>query len=275
MPTQKPSCYPFTERTEECAAMSLPTGGAWLSRRPPRPDARIQLYCLPHAGAGASAYREWLRRIDPRVDVIALQLPGRERRIAEPPPSGIDWLADQVTDVIADAAGGLPFAVFGHSMGGLVAYEVAQRTTRRGLPPEHVIVSGYPAPHLPRDHEVHQLPDSELVEHITALQGTPHEVLANSVLLRETLPILRADFANCETYRYPGDPPLRAPLTVLGGRADPTAPVPALRRWQDLSAGRFALHLFDGGHFFLHDHLSDVLDVVTSALSVKEATDDR
>lgn len=226
-----------------------------------------RMFCLPHAGAGASVYRDWPCRLDGRVDVVAVDLPGRERRMREPLLHSAEELVADVIDGIAEQARRSPagFGLFGHSMGALVAYELAHALLGRGITPDHLIVSGYGAPHLPLPEPwVHLLPTDELVGHLARLEGTSGDVLSNPDLLEMVLPVIRADYEVCETYRHPARPTLAIPVTALGGDRDPGVAQAGVEAWADLTTGRFHAHILPGGHFFLHDQLDSVLGVIAS-----------
>lgn len=254
--------------------MTRPVDSLWFppcraeATAPPALDAgAIRLFCLPHAGAGASAYRDWPLVLAPGIEVVLVQLPGRESRYGEPARRSVQDLVAELTEPLADRAGE-SFALFGHSMGALLGYELAHALSALGKPPRHLFVSGQDAPHLPPARPpTHNLPDDELVASITELEGTSAEVLAQPELMQLLLPVFRADLAVCETYT-PHWGPLRVPITALGGRRDPGVSPGRLRAWGSLTSAGFDLAVFDGGHFYLHDGaLDDVAAVLTSRLS--------
>ncbi|WP_246204076.1 thioesterase II family protein [Streptomyces tailanensis] len=243
--------------------------GRWFAAETTAPDAVARLFCLPHAGAGASAYREWQSKVGPDVEVVPVQLPGREARFAEPPVTSAAEIVKHLAGSLVERAGGKPFALFGHSMGALLAYELTHELLLVGRPPVHLVVSGYGAPHLPRSTAygvVHKLPDAELARHIEALQGTAGEVLEHPELLELLLPILRADYELCETYRFVGHPPLPVPVTALGGTEDPGATEPQLRAWGELTTAPFTATSFPGGHFYLNAQLDDLTRIARDAV---------
>jgi medium-chain acyl-[acyl-carrier-protein] hydrolase len=147
-----------------------------------------------------------------------------------------------------------PYAFFGHSMGALVAFELARKMRREGLPaPAYLFVSAHRAPQLPNpDPTKHLLPDDELVAHLRDLEGTPPEVLAHPELLDMVLPTLRADLTLLNTYDYVAEPPLTTPILALGGIGDKIVGRPQLAAWREVTAGAFAVQQFPGGHFYLH-----------------------
>jgi medium-chain acyl-[acyl-carrier-protein] hydrolase len=148
---------------------------------------------------------------------------------------------------------GVPFAFFGHSMGALIAFELARELARRGRPgPLHLFVSGRRAPQVPdREEPLHRLPDPEFVVRLRELNGTPEEVLANGELMQLLLPLLRADFAVHETYEYRPGEPLAVPISALGGIADPEVRRDDLEAWRPETRGAFRLRMLPGDHFFL------------------------
>jgi surfactin synthase thioesterase subunit len=246
----------------------------WLPIRPDR-RARLRLFCLPHAGAGASAYRDWVGPLHEHgIAVCPVQLPGRENRFGETPHRSVGSLVDAL------AAAGLadeldrPYAVFGHSMGAVLAYEWVRSLHRLGGPlPAHLVVSGRIAPQLsdPRG-RLHDLPDAELVARVTALGGVPAALLAEPELFAFQLPSLRADLAVNETYRHVPGPQLPVPLTALGGTADPKVDEAELREWAACTSARFRSVLLPGGHFFVQESRAAVLRLLGEVLSARSRT---
>ncbi len=233
--------------------------GSWLS--PPRPpEGRLRLFCFPHAGAGASVFRQWSAELPPAVEVWPVQLPGREARFRETPYDRIDPL---VTDLMAAIGPELkpPFALFGHSLGALVAFELTRALRSAGLPmPVHLVVSGRIAPQLadPR-RKLHDMPLADFVQTLRALAGTPPELLRNESLLAALMPLLRADFAVNETYDHRPEPPLDVPLTVIGGTADSKTERFEIDAWRQQTKNRFRSVFLPGGHFFVVERRELVL----------------
>lgn len=245
----------------------FPACRADVSVAPVLDTGATRLFCLPHAGAGASAYRHWPSLLAPGVDVVPVQLPGRESRHREPLCHSVFDLTAGLLEPLADRAGE-NFALFGHSMGALLGYELAHALSAAGRPPGHLFVSGLGAPHLPLDRPLAcRLPDRELLELIAELEGTTAETLAHPELLQLLLPVFRADFEICETYLHPDRPPLPVPVTALGGCSDPTVSVDRLGAWRNLTSASFHAAVFPGGHFYLHTQLDDVAGVVLNRLN--------
>jgi surfactin synthase thioesterase subunit len=233
----------------------LPSGepGDWGVRWQPRPAARLRLFCVPHAGGGAAAYRTWARALPPWIELVAIRLPGRETRFREPPFTRMDDLVAALAPALAPWLD-RPYAWFGHSMGALIAYETARATRRLGLPePLRLLVSGRAAPHLPpRDPPVHAASTADLVARLRFLGGTPVEVLDDAHMLKHVVPTLRADFAVVETYHWRPEPPLDCPLSVFGGTSDRHCMPGDLDGWSSHTSRDCAVRLFGGDHFFLH-----------------------
>lgn len=249
--------------------------GPWFPPVVGAPVEGLPLLCLPHAGGAATAYRTWPHALTPYARAVPVQLPGREDRFGEPLVRSAAVLAAQLADAVAahpvtrDGC-----ALFGHSMGGLLAFELAHELIARGRPPVHVFVSAYRAPQLPRrTRDVHLLDDAGLCGFLAELEGTQPELLEHPGLLEVLLPVIRADFELCETYRYQLRSRLDVPVTVLGGRHDAGVPPEDLHAWADVSGERFAVELFDGGHFYLRERQAAVLSVVAAALRADGARD--
>lgn len=237
----------------------------------PRPVAhpRLSLFCLPYAGGGANVFQGWPTQLPPDIEVAAIQLPGRGTRFREPVFQRIAPLCDALEAALLPFLGPAPFALFGHSMGATIAFELCRRLRRRGGPmPVHLIVSGRGAPQLVDAGPLtYQLPEAEFVQKISRQGGTPREVLDNAELMSLLMPILRADFEVVETWQYTPEPPLDVPITALGGHQDELAPPTELSGWHEHTVREFSTHLFPGGHFFLHSAAVPVLTVIARALS--------
>jgi len=235
----------------------------------PRPNAAVRLFCLPYAGGGATVFRGWPDLLPVEVEVAAVQLPGREGRMKEAPLTSMsDVVAAVTAAVLADAHVDRPFALFGHSMGALVAYEVTRELEgRRERAPAWLFVAGHGAPHLHRaEPRIHDAPEEEFTARLRSLAGTPDEILERSDLMDVLLPLLRADFEVCETYEFRAGAPLSTPITAVGGLADTLTPRRHLEAWRDVTNGTFQLRLLPGGHFFLNERPDLLLRALTADL---------
>lgn len=218
-------------------------------------ETGMRVFCLPYAGAGALVYRSWQNSdvVPPGMAVWPIQLPGREDRIREQPYRSMHALVEALTDVMEGVLD-VPFALFGHSMGALIALELARSLRRRSLPgPAHVIVSGAGAPHLPRVGPSLQdlLDDDALIARLLELNGTRPEVFASRELRELVLPLVRADFSVCETYQCTNEAPLDCAITAYGGAQDASVSIAALAAWKVHSRGAFHMHVLPGDHFFI------------------------
>jgi surfactin synthase thioesterase subunit len=224
----------------------------WLPWAKRDAQACVRLLCLPPAGGAASFYRDWGDSLPAEVDVCAVQLPGRETRLREPPYARLGPLADALAGAMRPYLD-RPFAIFGHSMGALLGFELARRLrATEAREPLLLVVSGHRAPHLPRARPpLHRLPKAELIEAIRDLHGTPDDVLRNSELLELVLPAIRADFAVCETYVHRAGPPLACRLVAFGGTGDELVSREELAAWRQHTQGSFAISMLPGDHFFL------------------------
>jgi medium-chain acyl-[acyl-carrier-protein] hydrolase len=243
-----------------------------------RPHAEVRLFAFPYAGGSAGSFRPWAKQFGPRIELSVLQLPGREDRFDEP-------MLTDMARVVAHASPWIarntdkPFVLFGHSVGALMAYEVARHLISAGVAsPLHVIVGGKRAPHVPIDRKpMHELSDPELIDRLHHFGGTPKAVLETPELLELFLPRLRADFQINETYRCVEGAGLPVPITVMGGVDDPETTPQTLQAWKQHAQADFQLRMYPGGHFFVHqvEHkvLADMQRIVLDALGSRLAAE--
>lgn len=239
----------------------------WIAFRKPRPQARLRLFCFPYAGGGALIYRSWVEEIAQEIEVCPVQLPGRERRLREAAHTRMEPLVDALVPALQPYLD-IPFAFFGHSMGATIAFEVAQRLRRQGLPgPEHLIASARRAPQVvAEDIKYYLLGDDEFRQRLREIEGTPEEVLDSDELMELVMPLLRADFELVDTYPPSDLPPLDCPITVFGGLGDPEVHREELEAWCQATNARCRLRMFPGSHFFLHDHRETLLRAIEQHL---------
>lgn len=221
----------------------------------------MQLFCFPHAGASALGYARWQREVRPDLLIRPVEPPGRGRRWGEALCQDIEALVADLVGVVQREITG-PYALFGHSLGALVAYELAHALSRRALAPAALFVSGCSAPAV-RETERYaaERSDAELKSELASLGGTAREILDNAEWMAMTLPVLRADYRVCASYRHVPRPPFEFPLHVFGGRQDQTTR-DRLVFWQAETLGPFTLDWFDGGHFFLQRAERDLLSLI-------------
>jgi surfactin synthase thioesterase subunit/glycosyltransferase involved in cell wall biosynthesis len=239
--------------------------GNWFSSVDERPDAKVRLFCFPHAGAGASAFRGW--RLPAEIAVCPVMLPGRESRLAETPFDSMAPLVEALSQSIEQHLE-RPFAFFGHSMGAVIAFELSRALRRRGRPlPLCLLVSGARAPQFRRGHVPPPPPsDTELLDQLRHLDGTPREVLGNDELMRMMLPAMRADTTLYRNYVYAEEPPLPCPIRAYGGLDDPNISRAQLEAWADETTADFKLRMFTGGHFYLNTNQAEFLEALAEDL---------
>jgi surfactin synthase thioesterase subunit len=241
---------------------------------PAGPDAPV-LVCLPHAGGSASAYFDLSVRSRPAVEVCAVQYPGRLDRRSEPAVLSVAELADRLAEVVGPLAARLKrsqrsYALFGHSMGAVVAYELALRLESGSTPgPTHLFASARRAPSRTRPEDLHRGSDADLLAHIGRLGGITPDLLADPEMRALILPVLRADYTAIERYRAEPGRTVRCPVTVLVGDRDPMVDAGEAADWARHTRGGFEMETFAGGHFYLADHLPAVVSVVAGRLAAQ------
>jgi medium-chain acyl-[acyl-carrier-protein] hydrolase len=239
----------------------------WLSFANVSAGARVNVFCFPFAGGGASFFRARVTLAPPNIALCGVQLPGREERMGERPFERMPDLVQAALEMLLPELEH-PFAFFGHSMGALVAYELAHALRERGGPlPRHLFLSGSRAAHIEDLTPVHELPEEQFVTAIRRFGGLPDEVLQSRELLRSLLPRMRADLAVTGTYVYPPRPPLPCPITAFGGSDDEVVSVADLEAWCNHTTGGFHCEVFPGGHFFLVDQAAALMSRVGEALA--------
>lgn len=236
--------------------------------------AALRLYCFPYAGAGHTVFQHWRAQLPGDIELALIKLPGRGARFSEPQADSLDELAEALAGAIAEVGEGLDhFAFFGHSMGALLAFETARALLKRGLSPTALLVSARTAPSAHGWRErLSDLPDAAFLEVIRSMNGLPQEVLDNPEWLALFLPIIRADFALCEDYRYRPGLPLACPIGVLAGRDDASVPLPLLDGWAGETRAGCQTRLFPGGHFYLFEREAELLGLIQRQLCPQRKT---
>ncbi|MFF4811575.1 thioesterase domain-containing protein [Micromonospora chersina] len=238
----------------------------WFVSVGSRPQAPVRLFCLPYAGAGASAFRRWQEAIGPDVEVLPVQLPGRENRINEDPRFDVAEVAEAIA-----ARADRPYVLYGHSMGGRLGFEVVRELRRTGGPlPLRLYVGGARAPHVTAPglfDGLSRADDEELLRRLADGGGLPAELFAHPELVELLLPLLRADFGRVDGYRYVPGEPLPVPIVAFSGRDDRAVTREQNAAWAEHTAAGFTLHELAGGHFFLHDQLPELLALIRADLT--------
>jgi medium-chain acyl-[acyl-carrier-protein] hydrolase len=249
---------------------AAPAGGP-LSNSFERPAARLRLVCFPHSGAGPAAFHRWAHPLGPDIEVWSVTLPGRAARVHE--PFARDW--DGLTRGLADAVQArvpAPYALFGQSLGAMIAFEVGRELQRRGHLPTHLVSSASSAPD---EREVFPVPagDAELIAKVDARYGgIPAAVKAVPEMIDYFLPVLRADLELAASYTYTPGSPLGFPVTAFAGDKDASVPAKGLSAWRRHTRAECEVHRLGGGHFALADHEERALAVMRRRLLVGEPT---
>ncbi len=228
-------------------------------------SGRATLFCFPFAGGGASTYNFWIQKMKGKVTVCPIQLPGREERIMEKPYNNMTDMLDELEETIWESIRG-PYAFWGHSMGGKIAYELEKRMEKRGKTAQCFLVSGSRIPSIPEPNPIYHLSDDEFKKALGRFEGTPKEILENQEMLDFFLPMLRADFTMDETYYDKEITVLRSPIEAFGGRKDREADEEAMKEWRKYTEKTFHCHMFEGGHFYIREQEEAVLLEVQKCL---------
>jgi medium-chain acyl-[acyl-carrier-protein] hydrolase len=255
---------PLDERAAQMNGIMPAQPSAWVKFWTTRTAEQIRLLCFPYAGGSVSIYRHWTD-LPPEIGVCAVQLPGRDERFRERAFTRVDKLCDALVPALGCYLD-MPFAMFGHSMGAIIAYESARRLEARGQVPVRLFASGHRAPHLPlRRKRAFDLSNQAFRERLRELNGTPEDVLRNPDLMELVLPRLRDDFELSETYERQ-QARLICPITALGGSEDREVSRSDLEGWRLVTTADFDVKMFAGDHFYLdkqgpalHRHVAERL----------------
>jgi pyochelin biosynthesis protein PchC len=249
----------------------------WLRRYHPAPSSRVRLVCFPHAGGSASYFHSVSAALAPAVEVAAVQYPGRQDRRADPCIDDIGELAarvwEQLRQVLAERPE-VPTALFGHSMGSIVAFEVArlmERDTGTGTGtcpgPLVLFASGRRAPSIPHDDDISGRDEAGIVAEMRALGGTDSRVLSDPELLEMVLPALRSDYRAVESYCRDAGTRISAPVSVLVGDTDPRTSMEQARAWSGHTSGAMEIHTYPGGHFYLEHNQAAVRGTISDTFA--------
>lgn len=235
----------------------------WFLKFKSNPGSKIRLFCFHHSGGGASTYYRWLDHLSTEIELIAIQLPGRENRFSEP-------LATNIEDIIVNLSEGFslykdkPYIIFGHSLGALIGFEFVKAIIHLySMLPSQIIVSAARAPHLTyRRKSLSQLDNESLTQELKGYNGIDMNILNNNDLLSIFLPIIRKDFSLLEGYQYVRSEPFSCNMLALAGSHDKTVQTEEIRAWSEHTTGKFEYLSFAGEHFFLKDYRKGVLEVI-------------
>jgi medium-chain acyl-[acyl-carrier-protein] hydrolase len=231
----------------------------WFVRPQMKPEATTRLFFFPYAGGGPTVFTKWYADLPSHIEGIVVHYPGRGSRFNEPAINDMPRMVTELSQAIQPLLDH-PFAFFGHSMGGLIAFELARKLRANHLPlPNYLFVSACGAPHLTgANPKNHQLPDDEFMNELDQLNGIPAE-LKNPEAMKLLLPIVRADFQLVETYQFHPDEPFNFPISAFGALDDPRVNRERIDAWAIHTQAKFESHFFSGGHFFINETKEDIL----------------
>lgn len=238
---------------------------------PLRPGKRglVRLVCFPYAGGGSAVFRPWARLMPEEFELFCLQMPGREARLADSPRTDFPALAAEIAQALVKLPA-MPTAFFGHSLGSLLAYEVAHLVQGFPASPRKLLLSGCSPPHVRREEvdeePVWQLSDDAFLEKIRELNGTPDEILQNAEMMDLIMPMLRADFRLADGID-PSPRQVLAPICAFGGKEDSEASEEDIREWKHYSTAIFSYRMFPGDHFFINSHREMVCRTIVDELA--------
>ena len=225
---------------------------------------KVKLFCIPYAGGSAVIYNRWKQYLQAGIELRPIELAGRGRRIQETPYHNWSEAVEDIFGIIKDEIYESRFMLFGHSLGALLTYELAQLIRKNGLPrPDHVFFSGSGAPHLRDKKNYHLLGDEEFKDKVLRLGGTPRELFDHPELIDMFVPLLKNDFMLAEAKSFLGVTPLQDDITVLLGKEDDLT-AEQCEEWRRYTQRSCQLRYFKGGHFFINDETRAITDIINN-----------
>ena len=239
----------------------------------------IKLFCLPYAGGSAMVYKKWEKYLNKSIKLCLLELAGRGGRNQEPYYSNIQEAVDNLYNLVEASLGDEKYAIFGHSMGSILAYKLAEKISESNIKdPVHIFFSGrYPPCVFKEEGKKHLLPEAEFIREAIRMGGISEKLLRYEVLFRKAMETLRADYRILETGGYYSEiKPLNTDISVLFGREDELSLLSDMVKWKEYTNKQFCFHLFEGGHFYLHDNVKNIVQIINDTLigEVKQSLTD-
>jgi len=230
---------------------------------------KIKLFCLPHAGGSAFNYSKWKKYFNPFIEVIPIELAGRGYRIEESLYHSIEEAVNDVYKIIIKQLNNSPYILYGHSMGSLIAYELAKKIQiSNDVLPEFLVLSGRNHPNSKIKDIRHNLSNEQFKNEVIAMGGTPSEVFQSEELMEIFLPILRADFKIVETYIHNNNniQVCDIDFLILNGKNDELTSYEEVKKWEQYTNKMCTFHSFEGKHFFLHENIEEIASIIIRKL---------
>ncbi|MEM1002742.1 MAG: thioesterase domain-containing protein [Bacteroidota bacterium] len=233
----------------------------------------MNLFCFPYAGGSGAVFNSWKPHLDKNITLYPVEMAGRGKRINEEPYHNIEEAVDDIFESISSELQQAPFMFFGHSLGALISYELALKLRKLHFPqPLHLFFSGKGAPHIDSEDEkkYHLMKDDEFRTEVLRLGGTPPEFFDHPELLELFVPLLKNDFRIAENYFHKGDVvPFDQNITVFLGKHD-NLTEEQCNKWKEFTNKGCNIHHFEGGHFFLHDHMMQIIEIINNTKGITE-----
>jgi medium-chain acyl-[acyl-carrier-protein] hydrolase len=223
-----------------------------------------RFFFFPFSGGTAQVFKPFAALLPPDAGCYSLELPGRGRRFCDEPYGSITEIVNEAISTISPLIGNLPYYFFGHSLGAMIAFELAREMRRKKIAlPSHIFVSGARAPQVVRrERNCHDLGHDEFIKKIREMGGTPEEIFENKEMLEIILPVLRKDFKAFETYKYIDEDPLNTPITSIGGLSDKFVTENDISEWGHHTTGYFSSHMIEGDHFFILSKYTELTEIM-------------
>jgi surfactin synthase thioesterase subunit len=231
-------------------------------------SSKIKLFCFPYAGGSAAAFNRWKKYFNPEIELMPMELSGRGRRIKEPFYSSVKHCADDMFNILKSGTGNCEYALYGHSMGTLIIYELMKRIQSTGFKkPLHIFLSGRYPPHIKKSKGIHNLSDPDFLDEILKLGGTPKDLSENRELMGIFIPILKSDYKIVEEYEFvEDDNKWDIDITVMTGLEDDGVNLEDIRQWEQYTSKDFKLYTYHGDHFFIHTKFEDIVSIINKTL---------
>ncbi|WP_291584166.1 thioesterase II family protein [Clostridium sp. UBA6640] len=229
---------------------------------------RIKLFCIPYAGGSGLIFYKWKKYLNSYIQLEPIELKGRGRRFGEKFYETLEEAVNDIFEIIKVQIENEEYAIYGHSMGSLLAYELYYKINSENLRmPTHMLFSGHEAPNIERqERNIHLLPDDEFIKEVIDLGGTPEDISNNKELLDLFIPILRSDFRILDNYKYKeGRNKIHCDISIFNGKQDDIS-LEAILKWKEHGDKSFNVYNFEGNHFFINDNVENITKIINETL---------